>query len=124
MLYRLLLLFQTLFNIIKHLNSSLWNSSPRTKYIGNTNFKHLPKLEDTLLNAVVMFHSSAFSSEHGCLFDQGKDLMCKCNVWRLHSCINQRDGKGKRIVKVLHPDKTWNHRKKALELVVTWPESC
>ena len=39
MLYRLLLLFQTLFNIIKHLNGSLWNSSPRTKYIGNTNFK-------------------------------------------------------------------------------------
>lgn len=39
MLYRLLLLFQTLFNIIKHLNGSLWNSSPRTKHIGNTNFK-------------------------------------------------------------------------------------
>lgn len=39
MLYRLLLLFQTLLNIIKHLNGSLWNSSPRTKYIGNTNFK-------------------------------------------------------------------------------------
>ena len=28
------------------------------------------------------------------------------------------------IVKVLHPDKTWNHRvRKALELVVIWPES-
>lgn len=39
MLYRLLFLFQTLLDIIKHLNGSLWNSSPRTKYIGNTNFK-------------------------------------------------------------------------------------
>lgn len=38
MLYRLLLLCQTLLNIIKYLNGGFGNPRSRTKHIGNTNF--------------------------------------------------------------------------------------
>lgn len=38
MLYRLLLLCQTLLNIIKYLNGGFGNPRSRTKYIRNTNF--------------------------------------------------------------------------------------